>query len=321
MNQYEIKDSLIFQDSPEVGNPDLSLDEEAPTSTQSSTPTPETQPASETQPVGEPAPETPEGEPAPEKIYTLKRQGLYQELARLEREDPDFAHVLKSYIGRKAKSQYEPQLTSMQQELEQLRLQTRRDRFSNMSDEAIREKFATDPQFARDYAEFIHSDDGRLQQQHSQERERQTAVSAFSTAVDTAIDEGLDPTEAEKLWQSLGAGKYDYDPSGNMLSYAQSLALFQRDLYKAALQAPAPAQSPVQVNGQVAQNGQAPQAVQAPPDNASPDMSRGGSRPGALTRWTKAQVDAMEPEDFIRHFPAEGDWERAIAEGRVDGLT
>jgi hypothetical protein len=104
---------------------------------------------------GQPAEPT----PAPsEEEYFLKldSRNLQAEIARLKAQNQDFLRLYNTDIGNVAARKYKPQIDAKERELADLRMQIRRNEIERMEEKEIEEKFASDPSFAKEYAELVH---------------------------------------------------------------------------------------------------------------------------------------------------------------------
>lgn len=156
----------------------------------------------------------------------LDRKSLAQEITRLEREDPEFANVLNSIVGNKAKRKYQPQIEELNANLESTKRELRRREILAMEDKEIDDKFASDPTFAKEYADIVHRDP-------DVERARidlRWQVHEFNEIMASALDYGLSEDKAKEFVQSVGTGKYDRDEDGHQIPWTKGLMKLQREI-------------------------------------------------------------------------------------------
>lgn len=165
-----------------------------------------------------------EGLPAsptePEYIH-LRADQLHAEIARLERENEDFARLFNTRIGDKAAKKYQPQLEERDRKIEDLNRELRRRDILSMDEEEIETKFASDPEFAREYAELVH-----YQPPTQDQTDETTIITAVNEAFDWARSQGLDDDAIARIQQK--AANEEYDREGE--SWVYSLQRMQQDL-------------------------------------------------------------------------------------------
>lgn len=165
-----------------------------------------------------------EGLPAsptePEYIH-LRADQLHAEIARLERDNEDFARLFNTRIGDKAAKKYQPQLEDRDRKIEDLNRELRRRDILSMDEEEIETKFASDPEFAREYAELVH-----YQPPAQDQSDETTILTAVNEAFDWARSQGLDDETIAKVQRK--AANEEYDREGE--SWVYSLQRMQQDL-------------------------------------------------------------------------------------------
>lgn len=164
--------------------------------------------------------EQPASSEEPEYIY-LRADQLHAEIARLERENQDFARLFNTRIGDKAARQYKPQIQEREQQIEELQRELRCLDILSMDEDEIEEKFASDPEFAREYAELVH-----YQPSRNQPDETEQITSAVNEAFDWARSMGLDERTIGMIQNK--AANAEYDREGEPWTY--SLQRMQQDL-------------------------------------------------------------------------------------------
>ena len=156
----------------------------------------------------------------------LDRKSLAQEINRLEREDPEFANVYNSNVGSKAKRKYQPQIDELNSRIESLNREIRRREILAMEDKEIDDKFASDPTFAKEYAEAVHRDP----EVERARIEQRWQIQEFNEIMASALDYGLSEDKAKEFLQSVGSGKYDRDEDNNPVPWTQGLMKLQREI-------------------------------------------------------------------------------------------
>ena len=223
-----------------------------------------------------PDPDTAAPEATP-NLLSLDRTKLHTELQRLERDDKEFANALNTFVGRKAARQYQPQIEELRAANAALEMASRRQQIASMPDADIEQRFRTDPRFAREYAEIVHSS--------PEDIAAVTQMAQLKVAVEeilnTGIDNGMTPEQAEEFRATIAQGKYDQDSSGRPITSIVALTRIQQDVMSQVLSSsrPAPTSTP-------------PEAPKTNPNLLSPgpDVSQSGSKPraGNLSDYKRA---------------------------------
>ncbi len=271
------------------------------------------------------------GPPIEDNYLKIDKTRLYEEIQRLDREDPAFREIVRTYGGRKAKRALEAQLAELQAELEEERQRRKQIEFRSMTPEEIEERFGKDPQFARDYAETVHA-------QPSDPNLRRAAMEwnrAFQDLYDEYENRGIPPQWTEHYHKLLTQGRFDRDAQGNPLTPQQAFNLMRRTLDQALAvrlhqqqsgqsppaQAAQPAAQVAQAATPAASTANAPASTpasmpQPKRDTAMPDVSGDASHPvGGRSGIPLSQYNAMTPPEKINAFP-EG-LQAAMANGKV----
>lgn len=263
-------------------------------------------------PVQQPEPPTSESQPDP-VTFEINPNDIYGSIRKLADSDPKVANVLNSMVGMKARTEYEPRLQKTELELSRLRRELAQRDISAIPEAERAGRIANDPE-TRQKDDLAKSPDNYPQQQEAL-RVRGTILSTL----EGAINNGLSPERAEEFLKNLQEGTYDKDEQGNILSTEDSLRRLNNDVFKAL-----PRTAPVDNTQQQAPVNTLPaptQQQQAPPrDSASPDLSSQSSNIRGQ-RFTKTEIDRMTPDQFINTFPNDSDYEAAIRDGRVEGIS
>jgi hypothetical protein len=234
-------------------------------------------------PVAEPQ-ALPESETPDESEYFIKldKRSLQQDIARLEREDREFANTLNTLIGRKAASKWQPEVQIRENTIKDLRMQIRKAEILALPAEEIEQKFAADPAFAREYAEVVHA-------QPSVPDETPNIVRALNDSFDWARDNGVPEEVVASYIEKVKSAQYE--PEGGQ-HWSTAVNRLNRDLFAELTKAkapvvaapvaatpPPPAPAP-KVNNELAKGG--------------PDLSHGASP--AATKVTRESIKTMSRE-------------------------
>ena len=256
----------------------------------------------------EPAPSPPQTPPSEDEsnFLRLDRRSLHQEISRLEREDKEFANAFNISVGNKAKLKYQPTIEEWKIRAEAAEQALRHSQIQSLPKEEQERRIAYDPQFAREWAEALHSQPRDVEQAIEDLRIK----SAVENLYDQARSLGLSETTLKSYQDKVTNGSYD-DPGHWTTGFLRLQSELMGEL--AGIQV---SKSP---SGSATIPATNPAGPGANPKLAAPgpDNSR-GSGPGT-TKWTKEQVDNMNPIEFLRHFPGEDDYENAIRAGLITG--
>ena len=239
----------------------------------------------------------------------IDRKNLHKEIARLQREDPDFANAFNTEVGRKAARQHQSQIEELKVQNEAYRKAVRRIELMNMPAADVNSRFRSDPNFAREYSELIHYDPEAVQREVYIIRLREEVERIF----DYGISMGMSPERAEELRKDIASGKYN-DARGEQAALLQ----IQRDVWAEVSQTPSANQVAATVQNLSASS--ATPSPESPALTSGPDMSPAGGKtsPTAGKKYLYSQIAAMNPDEHEREFPGERDFDIAVTEGRVD---
>jgi len=292
------------------------LEQDALTATGTETPT--TPVAGEvTAPVGNPVDPAASETPAEEDPFIkIDSRNIYQELARLDRENESFRNNLRTFTGRTAKRRYEPQLEQLKAENESLKQAQRQASILAMQPQDIEEKFAKDPEFAREYADAIHAQPIDLAARNEQIQWQQAIEDVF----DAGLNAGLPPQRIEDYRVALSNGHFDAEG----LSVPQQFARMQTTMNNeiAAMQAAratATTAAPVQVEAPTATATATPVAaahVNPALAEASPDLSNSRvNGDSGVMNWSETRQ--MSRQEQMARWPNWGDFDRDVASGKI----
>jgi len=240
-------------------------------------------------------PETPESTPSDEEVHFIKldRRNLQQEIARLEKEDSEFANVYNSSIGIKAKRKYQPQIDDLQAQLEANRFELRKREILSMKAEDIDERYANDHVFAREYTEIIHQDPNA----EAVLADRRRMNNALSEVMISAT-ESLPEEKVKEFAKAVAEGKYDRDEDGKQFdSWVPGIMKLQRDINSTILDYRRPTSLKVDADPN-------PALTKPGPDTSSASV-RNTRRDTSIEEYQKALRDGKTlPSDEIDRITA-----------------
>lgn len=254
------------------------------------------------------------------------RQGYYQELTRLEREDLDFKNALRTRAGRMAASEWKPKLANAEAEVLELRKQLQQERMKQLEPEEVKERLFQDPQFRKEYDQVNGIDPNLVR--------HRAALEARVTQAEDFAAQYLPQDQIAIRVNALHTGRYDAvrDQGGNVirrLSPEESLQWFERDLNaasiayvkqqntlappsapvtvappppQAATPPPAPAVAPVKSNSALAQ---------ASPDLSTPKSPRSGKT------MLYSEFRKLNPAQRMALYRTSTDIEQAFEKGEL----
>jgi hypothetical protein len=302
-------------------------------------PTDDDQAVAETTPEPESdALETPESEEAPaeetaeDHWVRLDGRNLYQEFARLERENPDAANVLNTLVGRKASRKFDPKIRQLEEELEELRSRNRNLEIRSMKPEDIERRFREDPQFAEAYTRTVHE---KPVDPQSKNLEREI-LSEIDDAIDRAERDGLSPTRVDEYRQAIqfcpvhntnqhGFFDHEFSPDTKewkpVSSPIRAMKLFSQSIAGEAARAKAPAPQAAAPQP-VAEAPKPVSEAKKPKPNArladaAPDLSPSSGGGGSKTRMSVSEYQQMTPPERQKLFPTMKDYEDARRSGII----
>ena len=247
-----------------------------------------------------------EEESKQDKLVTLALDpdDISGSLDRLMQENPKVLNVVNTLIGNKARNKYNPRIQELELELEGLRAQPRLDAVNNMPQDELAERLK-DPDFRREYNDTLSIPDVLAQ------KRQQTAVARrIAETIDQAQDAGLSTSSANSILERLANGEFDTDENGQPIS---DISVAMSNLNKAIYSEFSVA--PKSSNGSVAD-------VSDALDTASPDVSSSSSSSSKSgVSFSIDQVNRMDPMEFERHFPQDDDFNQAVRDGRITGLS
>lgn len=300
----------LFELPPDIETLDLSEEQELTLSFEQTPESPNTE-AVQSQPDA-----SNEAETSSLVDFQFDLNDIHGSIRRLQDQDPKIANVINSMVGEKAKRAWEPKLQQTQLELERLQRQLLEVEVNTIPEAERNQRIASDSEFAekvnqlRDQPDF----DGRQAQLNT--------LQQIYSIVEEASERGLSEETIGTYYEKLREGQFDKDSEGNVLSFEASLNSFRRALYDEVIESVRGTKATPQEEPQTPQEPQAPQEPARPiiQDSASPDMS-GNNSASRGTKFTLNQIQAMNPDELLLHFPNDGDYERAIINGNIEGVS
>ena len=232
----------------------------------------------------------------------ISRKEMAKEIERLRLEDKDFGQVYSRDIGVKAAQRYKPEIDKLTRQNEALTIAVKRSEYSRLTQEEVNDKFASDPQFAADYAKVVHTPKPVVEV-NSDAAILAEAASHVNSVMNMA-QRLLSPEEYQSLHNDVANGKFDVDDIGEIIplnSWREGADKLQAHIVGLTRKV----NTPIVTQPVVRQ------------DTANPDMSNGGSRGTNRQTFTMTQVRNMGIEEKIIRFPGENGIENAVASGEI----
>lgn len=209
-------DGTMSPSQPE--QPESTSEEVTPPAQDSGTPT---EPAEEPEAQGTVPPPTAEN--VDDGYYKLSKTDLYNEIRRIAKSDADFNRRIREFAGRSTRHELNEELNRLKAENARKDRELRRREIAEMSPEEREEKFKNDPDFAREYTEFIHPDESNIPDPNVE-----SEASYYEMTRDELLDDARDVQMPEwrvkqfedafsfcPLHKTDDHGFYDHDAQGN----------------------------------------------------------------------------------------------------------
>lgn len=312
-------------------NENLVLGEEHPIFSQVEGEQPPPTEDTETPPSQEQVEQPPENE---EDFYIrLDKRRLAEEIQRLTAEDVAFRSVFNREVGNNAARRHQPRIRELEQHLETYQRLLRREQYGKLSQEEVAEKFQTDPEFAKNYAEVTHFQAEEPRIVPDNEVIVQQVQSGINQIIRAGVRAGLTRDDLVEIDANIKSGKYDTDADGNNMppeQWEDMLGLLQDDVTEKIISRrggsgvvsgeaspPSPVSPLATEPPPNSNNGTAATPPVQQTDTARPDMSAAGGRGVHTSTISMREFKALPWEEQFRMFPNEGDIERAVADGRI----
>ena len=266
----------------------------------SSPPMPEEVPATlDGIPVTEPVVEEQVSQaPVDNDLITISRKDLDREIARLQREDKDFANVFNRTIGNKAAQRYKPTIDQLTAQNEALTLALRRQEYSALTPEQVNERFKNDPVFAQDYARVVHAP---VTPSPAPVDTSANGLLQLNTIMRLGVNAGLTDVDVKEIQANIGNGTYD---TSEFL--ADSLENLQNDVVRRIRSQSTPTPTP-----------RTPAPVPTRTDTASPDMSNPAGRSTQREQYTNDYVKNLPWEEQFKLIDRLGGMVKALADKTI----
>lgn len=266
----------------------------------SSPPMPEEVPATlDGIPVTEPVVEEQVSQaPVDNDLITISRKDLDREIARLQREDKDFANVFNRTIGNKAAQRYKPTIDQLTAQNEALTLALRRQEYSALTPEQVNERFKNDPVFAQDYARVVHAP---VTPSPAPVDTSANGLLQLNTIMRLGVNAGLTDVDVKEIQANIGNGTYD---TSEFL--ADSLENLQNDVVRRIRSQSTPTPTP-----------RTPAPVPTRTDTASPDMSNPAGRSTQREQYTNDYVKNLPWEEQFKLIDRLGGMAKALADKTI----
>jgi len=256
-------------------------------------------------------------------LVTFDRRKAGKAFEQWQKEDPELANSLNSWVGQKARREWKPKLDQVELELAEVRAQFHQAQMRTMTQEQVKDRLLNDPQFRQNFGQV--PDPQALAQQKALERAIETSQEAVADVL--AAD------ELSGFRKSLEGGWYDFerDEAGKplrALPVEESLARYNRDLMQAAMakRQGAVAPPPTRPSGPPPPPTIAPPVAEKPkaaPNpklaQVSPDLSPPSSGGTGATRMSLSEYKAMNWSQRMAMFPTNADYEKARKSGLIYG--
>ena len=231
-------------------------------------------------------------------LITISRKDLDREIARLQREDKDFANVFNRTIGNKAAQRYKPTIDQLTAQNEALTLALRRQEYSALTPEQVNERFKNDPVFAQDYARVVHAP---VTPPPAPVDNAAAARQQLNTIMQMGVNAGLTDADVKEIQANIGNGTYDTSES-----IAESLENLQNDVVRRirSQSTPTIAKTPVPP---------APTRT----DTASPDMSNPAGRSTQREQYTNEYLKSLPWEEQFKLIDRLGGMDKAIQDKTI----
>ena len=239
-------------------------------------------------------------EPVVDDVITISRKDLDREIARLQREDKDFANLFNRTVGNKAAQRYKPTIDQLTAQNEALTLALRRQEYSALTPEQVNERFKTDAQFAQDYARVVHAP---VTPPSAPVDNSASARQQLNTIMQMGVNAGLTDADIKEIQGNISNGAYDTSES-----ILESLENLQNDVVRRirSQSTPAPVSTP-----------RTPTPAPARTDTASPDMSNPAGRSTQREQYTNEYVKNLPWEEQFKLLDRLGGMSKALEDKTI----
>lgn len=261
---------------------------------------------------------------------TLRREHIQQDLDALLKSDNNFQNAYNTSVGRAAKRQsdrmvrkeWAPQVETLKRELEAERIGSARKRLGTVDPARVAELLEKNPEFKDDYM-LVNGTDAVA----SVTAQNNPSNDAFRQRMDDALAtgerRGLSVDDSIQLETAVADGKFDTDERGKKLTMDEQIdklsdVIFDRTSSLGTRKPDAPAPAPDTDKEGTTQVARGNAALQGGGPDMTPPAGGGGTSAG---KWSRAEIDAMNPEQLLKEFPmAEDDIFAQADKGNVTGF-
>ncbi len=248
-------------------------------------------------------------EEQPSKVsFEIDLTDINGSLDRLFVEQPKVSNIFHTRVGQKAAAQHAPRIAELETENQKLNYRIVETEIGTMSDDDLKEKLGTDPAF-RQRHDSLNGAPADIQAREAMLQVRET----IGVTLDNATEQGLPLHIGDEILADVGKGVFDKNEDGTGRSTKDALSAFTKRVMSEVREHAAPVKTTADED--------TTKGTSKIKDSSSPDM-----RPGDRTTtnntgtFTAEQVRVMTPMERIKHWPNDGDWERAIKNGDITGI-
>jgi hypothetical protein len=170
--------------------------------------------------------EPPAASPEPEWLK-LDPAKLQESIAELRANNQDFLRLFNTEVGSVAARKYKPEIDARERQIEDLRKQLRKTEIQAMPERDIEAQIASDPDFAKEWAELIHYKPTAYEEDPTPQ-----ILEAYEDAVQTALSRGVTQAFIDQVTEKAAQGGYRND---DVESWQTTFRRFEKDLTNEAL--------------------------------------------------------------------------------------
>ena len=217
----------------------------------------------------------------PEEWIQLNPKQLQAEINRLREENPDFLRIFNTEVGNAAARKYQPQIQARDRQLESERKLRRRLEIERMDEKEIETKFASDPEFAREYADLVH-----FKPQEQVDDPSDAILEAVDEMISEATAQGLPKESIDKLIARAQAGEFGTPDE----HWSRGVARLQRAFTLETVAFKAGSTPPPAVNPKVTKGGPVGSSASRGADGGKPYNFKTAAEFNALPRAEQERI-------------------------------
>jgi hypothetical protein len=168
----------------------------------------------------------PAASPEPDWVK-LDPTKLQESINELRATNPDFLRLFNTEVGNVAARKYKPEIDARERQLDDLRKQLRKSEIQAMPEREIEQSIASDPAFAKEWAELIHYKPSAYEEDPTPQ-----ILEAYDDAVETALSRGVEQDFIDKVTEKAAQGGYR---NSDGESWQTTFRRFEKDLTNEAL--------------------------------------------------------------------------------------